>query len=117
MSRINARDIKMEIKTSYGTIPMLIENDYPNFIDFLKNEKYGIYHKILEAFELMMTNNNIKKLLVVAKVEGVTFNTEFNINKNNIELLSKTVMPYFVKIEDYESCIRIQKLCLELKKS
>lgn len=108
----------MELKTSFGVIPMLIENDYPNFIEFLKNEKYGIYHKILEAFELMMTtNNDIKKLLVVAKVEGTVFHTGFNINKNNIELLSKTVMPYFESIEDYESCARIQKLCLELKKN
>jgi single-stranded DNA-specific DHH superfamily exonuclease len=107
-----------ELKTSFGTIPMLIENDYPNFIEFLKNEKYGIYHKILEAFELMITtNNDIKKLLVVAKVEGVTFYTGFNINKNNIELLSETIMPYFEKIEDYESCNRIHKLCMELKKN
>lgn len=108
----------MELKTSFGVIPMLIDKDYPNFIEFLKNEKYGIYHKILEAFELMITtNNDIKKLLVVSKVEGTIFNTEFNINKNNIKLLSETVMPYFEKIEDYESCSRIQKLCLELKKS
>lgn len=108
---------KMELKVSFGTIPMLIEADYSSFEDFYKNEKHNIYSKILDVFdEILKENIKESKLLVVARIDGVIFDTDFKITKDNKDLLIKTVMPYFEEIEEYETCQRIKELlsCLSL---
>lgn len=108
----------MSISNSENKIPFIIEKKYTNFIDFLKNEKYSIYQKILESFEKMIVEGtNDTELIIFANVENVAFDSTFNINKDNIKLLSETVNSYFISIEDYESCDRIQKLCLKIEQS
>jgi len=109
--------MKKEITSNNkNSIPFVIENEYPNFIDFLKNEKYKIYQEIIKSFEEIVKTNDSKKLIIVAKVEDVMFDSTFDISKKNIKLLSETVNSYFESIEDYESCDRIYKLCLEIKR-
>jgi hypothetical protein len=101
-----------------NVIPYVISKTYPTFQSFYENEKSQIYLKIIETFEqLLQSDNNIKLLVIVAKVENTTFDTGFEINKNNIKLLTETISPYFEKFEEYEVCDRIHDLCLKLKKN
>lgn len=95
-------------------IPLVIENEYSDFNDFCQKEKHLICSKILESFEEMLNTDGLdKKLFVVATVGGITFDTEFHISKNNMDLLTKTVGDYFKNNEEYEYCDRIQKLHLK----
>jgi len=87
----------------------VIENEYLDFSEFIKQEKYQICHKMLELFEEMVIDGVEKKLLVVATVHDITFDTEYNINSENTYLLT-VINDYFEGIEEYEMCSRIQKL-------
>jgi hypothetical protein len=109
---------EISVSDRENIIPFIIEKKYTSFIDFLKNEKYIIYQKILESFEeIIVDETNDAELIIFANVEGVAFDSTFNINKDNIKLLSETVNSYFISIEDYESCDRIQKLCLKIEQN
>lgn len=106
-----------EVKTSFGTVPMLIKKNYSSFDDFYKHEKHNIYNEILNIFDDIL-KGNIKesKLLVIARIDGVIFNTDFKINRNNTSLLTETIIPYFEQLEEYETCQRVKELlsCLEV---
>jgi len=96
-------------KTNIENVPLLIENSYSDFFEFIEKEKYQICYKILELFEEMINNGFEKKLLVTATVQEITFHTEYNINIENLNLLT-VINNYFENTEEYEICARIQKL-------
>jgi hypothetical protein len=97
------------------SVALVIENNYPNFQEFYKNEKRQIYSKIIDVYEdILKGNKNTQKLVVIGKIEGCTFDTDFEINKDNQYLLTDVLIPYFEKIEEYEICKKILKIHSEL---
>ncbi len=90
---------------------MNIEKNYHSFGEFYSNEQYNIYLKLVETYESSLKENKEKKLIVIAKVNNTTFDTTFEINKNNIDILQSVINPYFEKLSEFEICIRIRDLC------
>lgn len=103
-------------KTKEEVIPLIIEQNYSTFQDFYKNEKPKIYKKIAEIFEDSLRQDNEVKLLVLAKVNGIIFDTTFTISKNSRSLLTDNVIPYFEQTEEYEICGRLLKILSEREK-
>jgi hypothetical protein len=98
-----------------SSIALVIENNYSNFQEFYTNEKHQIYSKIIDIYEEILKGNiDSQKLIVVGKIEGCTFDTDFEINKDNQRLLIDVIIPYFEKIEEYETCKKILELRSEL---
>lgn len=96
-------------------IPFVIETEYPSFHIFYEKEKHLIYEKIVEAYEQMITENaGNKTLLIIAKAKGTTFDTKFQISKDNAQTLLGVISPYFEQLEEYEYCGRIQRLYSKL---
>lgn len=92
-------------------IPFVIETSYPTFHEFYEKEKHLIYQKIVEAYEEMVSaNDGDKILLIVAKAKGTTFDTKFQISKDNVQTLLTVISPYFEELEEYEYCARIVRL-------
>mgnify|MGYP000957225208 CR=1 FL=1 len=90
---------------------MNIKKNYHSFSEFYNNEQHNIYLKLVETFEFSLKENIGKKLIVIAKINNITFDTTFEINKNNIDLLESIINPYFEKLNEFEICIRIRNLC------
>ena len=55
----------MDKLSDIALTPLVIEQDYLSFDEFLKNEKYRIYLRIVNAFEEMIGSNNGDKTLFV----------------------------------------------------
>lgn len=98
-----------------SSIALVIENNYSNFQEFYKNEKRQIYNKIIDIYENTLKENiDCQKLIVIGKIDGCTFDTDFEINKDNQYLLTDVIIPYFEKNEEYEICKKILELHSEL---
>lgn len=91
-------------------------NDFPTF--YLQNKEI-IYRTIIEVFEAFKTKNDSNLLLVVsAKIEDISWKTEFNFTKHeSIVIMKRDIIPFFEEIEDYETCNTIKKLHRELTMS
>ena len=107
-------------KTSTSTkrIKLKIEDNHSDFKSFYDTNKPLIFKKIIECFDILIKNSNIKniKLLIIGKISGFDWDTEFNFHKNDQETLLRDVLPFFEQIEDYETCSEIINLHKELVK-
>jgi hypothetical protein len=98
-------------------VPIVIDNDYSSFHEFYSKEKRVIYKKIIDVFEEILKENiKEKKLLVIARIDGVSFDTDFQIDRDNKKLLTDVIIPYFEEIEEYELCSKIITIISELNK-
>ena len=92
-----------------------IGGDYEGFHDFYDENKPEIYKTIIEVFEgFKETDKKEFSLLVSINIKDFEFDTEFKFKKEDPELLQRDLLPYFLKIEDYETCDKIKKLHMEL---
>lgn len=96
---------------------LIIKKDYECFNDFYDTNKNTIYKLIVEVFsEFLNTRKKSLSLYISAKIQDLVWDTEFNFTKDEYFILKRDLMPYFEKIEDYETCCEIVKLYDELDK-
>lgn len=100
-----------------NTVPMILDTEYKTFQDFYSTEKPFIYKKIAEVFELSINENVEKKLLILAKVNGTVFDATFDISKEDYSLITEKVISYLEELEEYEICMKLHKICLNLQDS
>lgn len=84
---------------------------YETYFEFAEDTREDIY---LSIYRLMNTLNiqNIEevKLVISAKVEGIDWNTDFTIKKEDSILITRDLIPFFEKKEDYEMCKKLKEL-------
>lgn len=84
---------------------------YDGFTDFYDLNKTEIYKSILEIFtEFNQSTTKTLSLHIQAKIKGLDWDTEFTFNRDETIILTRDVMPYFEKMEDYETCQEIKNL-------
>jgi hypothetical protein len=91
------------------------KRDYDDFSSFFIETKDDIFGTILSSYEVMRRIKKVDEILVVVygKIEGVAFDTEFLISKENVNMLIKDILPYYESIEKYEFCSLIKKIVSE----
>jgi hypothetical protein len=88
------------------------EVNYPGFSEFQADCMDRIYRKFLFVYEtLYLSGIETKKMVVHAKIDGVVFDSVFEISRENTDLLTDTICKYFEEIEEYETCSKIMKMC------
>jgi len=92
--------------------------DYQDFGDFYQNNKSLIFNNIVQLYkELTKTNENKLKLVVVSKLDGDVWSTDFVYSKDDLKMLMNDVLPFYEENEEYEICSEIMKINEKLKKS
>lgn len=92
-----------------------LKGKFKDFTDFYDDNKEIIYKSILDVFkEFKTTNQKTLTLFISAKISGMSWDTEFNFNKEEVIVLKRDLMPYFEDIEDYETCCEIKNLYKDL---
>jgi hypothetical protein len=94
-----------------------LKKRYEDFTDFYDENKENIYKSIIEIFqEFKKTKKRKLSLYVVANINDLSWDTEFNFTRKDTIVLKRDVMPYFEEIEDYTTCCLIRDLHNELCK-
>lgn len=92
-----------------------IKGKYNSFPQFYDENKEIIYRSIIDVFDAFKTKKVSNLILVIsAKIEDISWKTEFNFTKQESIILKRDIMPFFEDIEDYETCNRIKNLHKEL---
>lgn len=97
-----------------SNISLIIKTNYPDFKSFYKDSQELIYRKVLYAFEELKKTKKDKKLVVTSEINDHVFDTDFDINIESVNMLMNTIIPFFEKIEDYETCSKIVELYSDL---
>lgn len=112
------RDMSSTQKTQKPFKILNFEGRYSDFTDFYDLNKTDIYKSIVDLFiEFNTTKTKTLSLHITAKIKGLDWDTEFTFHKDETIILTRDVMPYFEKIEDYETCQKIKNLHEDLTKS
>lgn len=94
---------------------LIVKKKFKSYTQFHNENKEKIYKSVIELFkEFQNTRSKNLTLVVGAKIENVEWSTELTFNKNEFYVLKKDIMPYFEKIEDYETCSEIINLMKSL---
>lgn len=102
-------------KTSNVFRELSFEGSYNDFTDFYDENKIEIYKSIIDLFSEFKNNNKKSlNLRISAKIKGLDWDTEFNFKRNETIILTRDVMPFFEKIEEYEICTEILSLNKDL---
>ena len=73
--------------------------------------KKPIYENILEVFYGFKDNKKkTLTLYIQAIIKGLEWDTEFIFNRTDTIILTRDVLPYFERVEDYEKCSEIKNL-------
>lgn len=93
------------------------EGKYTGFTDFYDLNKTEIYRSIIEIFEEFRGSEvGSLSLHIQARIKGLEWDTEFTFKRDENIILMRDVMPYFEKIEDYETCSVIKNIHEDLTK-
>jgi hypothetical protein len=96
-------------------ISLIYKQKYMTYDEFYDEHKTEIYKSILEIFKKFKTTRKKSLCLYLsAKIQSVDWDTEFHFHKDESIVLKRDLMPYFEKIEDYETCDEIKNLYKEL---
>lgn len=108
--------MQTKLKNSRNVFKQLsFDGRYHDFSDFYDENKTEIYKSIIELFADFKNNKKKSQILQIsAKIKGLDWDTEFIFKRDEIIILTRDVMPYFEKIEDYETCSEIVFLNKEL---
>jgi hypothetical protein len=95
---------------------LLFDGQYKNFQEFMSVNKEILYKGIVDVYDGLKNkkNNDSLKLRVGAKIKGQDWDTKFEFKKQDSIVLTRDLIPYFLEIEDYETCDYINKLHKEL---
>lgn len=95
---------------------LVFRGRYKDFKDFYDINQESIYKSIIEIFEDFSKSKTVSKqsLRIEARIKGLEWDTKFDFNREEAIVLKRDIIPYFEKIEDYETCSLINKLHKEL---
>jgi len=100
---------------NYSVIKLSINEQYPDFKSFYSQNKDVIYKKILNVFEeLVSSEYDRTRLIIVATVNNMDFDTNFFFEKSDPDILKEVINPYFEKKEDYEICSKVMETYTKL---
>jgi hypothetical protein len=98
-------------KTRAPFVHLHLKGRYEDFNDFYDQNKEVIYKGIIETFNGFIGNKKQKlSLYIQALIRGLEWDTEFIFKRTQTIILTRDVLPFFEKNEDYETCIEIKKL-------
>lgn len=92
-----------------------IELDNQSIIEWIKNNKLVIYSEIVRYSEKLIRQNlKIVQALIIANLSE---NIVFIIKDTDVKFTLEKAMQYFLSIEEYEQCSKIQELFILIEKS
>lgn len=104
MEKVNEEHDKYDIVLNVDII-------YDTFNDFYNENKYNIYKKFIELFRIMSKSKKQKFTICINwNIKDATINTEYQYDKSCIDVLNEVLLPYFLELEEYETCGEIKKL-------
>lgn len=96
-----------------------IPDNYPTFGEFYTQNKSLIFKTLIDAYREVSNDHKLTiKVNINATVEEIPFDAHFIINKNDddiIERLNNLYLPYYEKIEEYETCDEIKEIYKKIK--
>lgn len=96
-------------------LKLCIERDYPDFRMFYEANRTRIYDSIVEGFQMLARNSApLVPLTIHATVEGISWDTEFKLSRERMDLLTDYIIPFFSSREDFEKCAVIQSIVNQL---
>ncbi len=96
-------------------LSLTINKPFDDFRDFYQSSKGTIYDAIVDGFRILSeTGATEVSLLVNATVENVNWDTTFKLNRGRIDLLTETILPFYVREESYEKCTNVNKIIKQL---
>lgn len=91
-----------------------IELDNESILDWLKQNKFVVYSEIVRYAERLIQDR--LESVQVMLIANLSENIVFIINRNDIQLTLEKAMKYFLSIEEYEQCSKIQELFILIEK-
>ena len=90
----------------------MFKGRYRDFKDFYDINQESIYKSIIEIFEDFSKSKTVNclSLRIAARIKGLEWDTKFDFNRAEAIVLKRDIIPFFEKIEDYETCSHINKL-------
>ena len=93
---------------------MLLNKNYKDFKEFYDENKVKIYKSIIQLFSHIKNNNKKSSLRIGAKIDNIEWDTDFNYSIEDSIILKRDLLPFFEKIDDFETCIMIRDLYNDL---
>lgn len=94
---------------------LIFKKKFKSYGQFHSENKEKIYKTIIDLFkEFNIVKNKTLSMTISANIENIEWNTELIFNRDESYILKKDVMPFFEKIEDYETCSEIINLSKSL---
>jgi hypothetical protein len=88
---------------------------YETYFDFAEDTREEIYMSIYRLMDSLKNPKiNESKLYISAKVDGINWDTDFTIKKGDSILITRDLIPFFEKREDYEMCKKLKELHRDL---
>jgi hypothetical protein len=103
-------------QTKKNTCEILnFSGNYSGFVDFYDKNKREVYNSILKVFdEFTHKKSNTSSLYMSAMICNFEWDTEIKFRRDDTIILTRDILPFFEKLEDYETCSRIKKLHKDL---
>jgi hypothetical protein len=107
---LNSKEI-ITTKQDKPYIELNLNDNYTDFNEFYRINKEIIYKSIIELFKgLTKTRKKALKLVVITRIDGFDWGTDFIFNKNQFGVLIDFILPFFEEREEYEICSEIVKI-------
>ena len=91
---------------------------YSGLEDFLETNKRTIFLNFIEIFRKMtVIEKPIISLCIIWNTDEIVMKTTYQVDKSDINILNEILLPYFLDIEDYETCSEIKLLYEKLYES
>ena len=102
-----------KVKQNNEPIMLHIELENESILTWLTNHKFIVYSEIIRFAEILIT----KKLELVRAIiiTNLLENVVFIIKRNDVEATLNKAMEFFLVIEEYEQCARINDLLILIK--
>lgn len=85
-----------------------IELDNESILDWLKKNKFVVYSEIVRYAERMLRDNlDAAQVMLIANLSE---NIVFVLSRKDLDITLEKAMKYFLSIEEYEQCSKIQEL-------
>ncbi len=96
--------------------PIILHIDLGNqsLTNWMKENKYVIHSELVRYCEILI-QNDLESVQAIM-ISNLSDNIVFLVKKENVKLTLEKAMNYFLSIEEYEQCSKIQN-CLYLLKN
>lgn len=103
-------------KTITPFIKIYIKGHYDTSTDFILHNKERVYRGTIDLYKGFLTTKKKKLgLYIQAIIVGVEWDIEYLYERKNTTVLDNVILPYYVSIEDYETCAEIVEIKKQLE--